>query len=102
MDPPYVYNVHAGDYEGFVSAIKGAIENPPEPHILPDMTEVAVIDRVRTWLATDWEDEARKIYGRPGAHNPDWPYVSGRRGGKLTLAEMGFVAYSFKRFCLKA
>ncbi|RSH82210.1 hypothetical protein EHS25_006143 [Saitozyma podzolica] len=74
MDPPYVYNVHAGDYEGFVAAIKGAIENPPEPHILPDMTEVAVIDRVRKWLATDWEDEARKIYGRPGAHNPDWPY----------------------------
>jgi hypothetical protein len=81
MDPPYVYNVHAGDYDGFVAAIKGAMDNPPQPHILPDMTEAAVIERVRRWLETDWEDEARKIYGRQGAHNPDWPYVSGRRRG---------------------
>ncbi|RSH93491.1 hypothetical protein EHS25_007847 [Saitozyma podzolica] len=30
MDLPYT--VHAQDYEGFVAAIKGAIETPPKPY----------------------------------------------------------------------
>lgn len=28
LDPPYVYNVFKGDKEGFVKAVKSAIENP--------------------------------------------------------------------------
>ena len=61
LDPPYVYNVHDGDYDGFVSAIRQAFENPPTKGlILPDMTEQAQLDRVRHLLRHDWETEMRR------------------------------------------
>ncbi|KZP09351.1 glycosyltransferase family 18 protein [Athelia psychrophila] len=61
LDPPFVYNVFAEDLDGFVAAIKGALENPIERHVLERMRMSAVMARVEGWLEHDWRREAAAL-----------------------------------------
>lgn len=79
FDPPYVYNVFKGDKEGFLRAIKDAMEHPIERspifsrsvcfsvinsvrrYILPRMRMGAVEQRLGDILERDWKEEARVL-----------------------------------------
>ncbi|KAJ6557273.1 hypothetical protein DFH09DRAFT_1280031 [Mycena vulgaris] len=60
LDPPYVYNVFAGDYPAFKKAIADAMTHPIEIYIPEHMTEAAVEKRVTAFLDRDWRAEANK------------------------------------------
>jgi len=60
-DPPYVYNVFKGDQEGFVQAIKDAINTPIDRYILPRMTIKAIEARMREILENDWYKMAEDL-----------------------------------------
>ncbi|KAJ6560403.1 hypothetical protein B0H19DRAFT_853525, partial [Mycena capillaripes] len=57
FDPPYVYNVFAGDKEGFMRAIKDALANPIQSHILDRMRMSAVEQRLANIIERDWKAE---------------------------------------------
>jgi len=58
LDPPYVYNVHAGNYTGFVDAVRQA-STTEIPRFIPEhMTELAVRERVRNLMEHDWRSDA--------------------------------------------
>nr|XP_019013144.1 uncharacterized protein I206_02641 [Kwoniella pini CBS 10737]OCF51925.1 hypothetical protein I206_02641 [Kwoniella pini CBS 10737] len=60
LDPPYVYNVQAHDYEGFVNAIQSSISHPPtKKYIDPPMTLNEVRKRVERLVETDWKSIAK-------------------------------------------
>ena len=61
MDPPYVYNVFKDDKEGFIDAIKQALENPIHRQVLPGMTMLAIQKRLAAILETDWRKEAEAV-----------------------------------------
>ncbi|KZP07285.1 hypothetical protein FIBSPDRAFT_875686 [Athelia psychrophila] len=61
LDPPYVYNVFANDLEGFVSAIKGAVDNPIQSFVLDDMKIQSVERRLHAILQHDWDGEATRL-----------------------------------------
>lgn len=55
VDPPYVYNVHRSDKQGFLNAVKEAIENPFEGQFIPEhMKENEMRKRVRVLVESDW------------------------------------------------
>jgi len=54
----YVYHVHANDYEGFVKAIKKASTTEIPSFIPKHMTELAVRERLRILMETDWKTQA--------------------------------------------
>lgn len=57
----YVYNVRAGDYQGFIAALRGAFTDPmPERYIDPEMTEDAMRHRISSLVGRDWETQAKK------------------------------------------
>ncbi|KAJ7512749.1 hypothetical protein B0H11DRAFT_1947220 [Mycena galericulata] len=58
LQPPYVYHVFKGDRDGFVDAIKQAVEHPIDSYVLDRMTMQAVEERLANILSTDWEAEA--------------------------------------------
>ena len=60
-DPPYVYNVFKGDQEGFVQAIKDAINTPIDRYIIPRMAMKAVESRLKEILDADWHKEAENL-----------------------------------------
>ncbi|KAJ3514354.1 hypothetical protein NLJ89_g2429 [Agrocybe chaxingu] len=60
-DPPYVYHVHKGDYEGFIKAVKAASTTEIPSFIPPHMTESAVRERVRKLMETDWKALAAEL-----------------------------------------
>ncbi|KAK4684439.1 hypothetical protein P7C73_g5734, partial [Tremellales sp. Uapishka_1] len=56
MDSPYVYNVRAGDYDGFLAALRNAVQHPIlEPYIDPEMTLIAMRTKVRDLVEADWQ-----------------------------------------------
>ncbi|KAF6759565.1 hypothetical protein DFP72DRAFT_885447 [Ephemerocybe angulata] len=59
--PPYVYTVHARDYEGFVAAIKKALATPIERYIAPHMKREAFRQRLINWAETDWKAKAEEL-----------------------------------------
>ncbi|WRT65802.1 uncharacterized protein IL334_002751 [Kwoniella shivajii] len=59
LDPPYVYNVRAHDYEGYVDAIREAINNRPPRYIDPSMTPESIRKRVKRLVETDWRSIAK-------------------------------------------
>ncbi|KAK4687880.1 hypothetical protein P7C73_g2237, partial [Tremellales sp. Uapishka_1] len=62
LDPPYVYNVFVNDYEGFVRALHGAMNDPPPgPHVDAYMTEKGMRERMERLVETDWEGLAREL-----------------------------------------
>ncbi|KAJ7033664.1 hypothetical protein C8F04DRAFT_1210791 [Mycena alexandri] len=61
LDPPYVYHVFRGDRDGFVKAIKDAVEHPIQSYVLDRMKMEAVMHRLGNILSTDWEAEASAI-----------------------------------------
>lgn len=61
MDPPYVYNVHKDDYEGFAAAIKAALETPIERTVLERMRLEAIEERLGVILGVDWEGEMERV-----------------------------------------
>lgn len=61
MDPPYVYNVHKDDYEGFASAINAALETPIERTILERMRLPVIEERLDAILKVDWEEEMKRL-----------------------------------------
>jgi len=62
LDPPYVYNVRRGDKEGFLKAIKSALENPlTDRYIVERMKMESLEKRLQDLLDTDWENEAAKV-----------------------------------------
>jgi len=64
LDPPYVYNVHAGDKEGFLKAIKSALKNPLTDRLVLERMKMASLEqRVQDLLETNWESEAATIGG---------------------------------------
>ncbi|CAA7262774.1 unnamed protein product [Cyclocybe aegerita] len=60
-DPPYVYHVHKGDYEGFIKAVKAASITEIPSFIPPHMTEFVVRERVRNLIETDWKALAAEL-----------------------------------------
>lgn len=56
-----MYNVFANDIDGFVNAIRGAIENPIQPFVLEEMKIEAVERRLHAILQRDWEGEAKRL-----------------------------------------
>lgn len=51
-----MYNVHAGDYDGFIKAIQTAVTTTSvPPYIDPEMTEVGVKDRMAKLVERDWK-----------------------------------------------
>ncbi|KAK4688192.1 hypothetical protein P7C73_g1919, partial [Tremellales sp. Uapishka_1] len=64
LDPPYVYNVRAQDFEGFIAALEGAVANPPPRYIDPPMTDAGVRGRVERLVETDWKAVASEIVER--------------------------------------
>ncbi|KAF8334197.1 uncharacterized protein EI90DRAFT_3051445 [Cantharellus anzutake] len=62
LDPPYVYNVHSGDKEGFLKAIKGAMTNPlTDRYILERMMMSSVEKRVQNLMEADWRSKAEEL-----------------------------------------
>lgn len=61
LGPPYVYNVFANDLEGFVSAVKGAVDNPIQSFVLDDMKIQSVERRLHAILQHDWDREATRL-----------------------------------------
>jgi len=61
LDPPYVYNVFKNDLQGFVNAIKGALENPIRSFVPESMKMKSLEDRVHAILQKDWEGEAMSL-----------------------------------------
>ncbi|WRT66441.1 uncharacterized protein IL334_003398 [Kwoniella shivajii] len=59
LDPPYVYNVRAHDYQGFVDAIHEALNNPPPRYIDPSMTPDSIRKRVKKLVDNDWRSIAK-------------------------------------------
>jgi hypothetical protein len=58
---PQVYNVMAGDYEGFRDAIKAAMDTAIEPWVAPWMTREAADARMRHLMEHDWQSDAAEI-----------------------------------------
>jgi hypothetical protein len=54
----YVYNVKAGDYDGFVNAIKAALTTPTPPYIDPEMTDEAMRGRMSNLIEGNWKELA--------------------------------------------
>ncbi|KAJ7432318.1 hypothetical protein B0H11DRAFT_1760765 [Mycena galericulata] len=61
LSPPYVYHVHKGDRDGFVQAIKDAIDNPIQSYVLDRMRISAVEYRLGQILEHDWRAEAEEV-----------------------------------------
>ncbi|KAJ6620752.1 hypothetical protein B0H10DRAFT_1048633 [Mycena sp. CBHHK59/15] len=66
-DPPYVYNVFKGDYEGFKSAIADSMTHPIERYIPETMSEAAVTKRIDAILDRDWKAEANAVLRQKSA-----------------------------------
>jgi hypothetical protein len=77
MDPPYVYNVFASDKEGFVKAVKAALDTPIDPYILTDMKPRAIEERLRAILKRDHYGMAKEILERRFAGLEDGPVSAG-------------------------
>ncbi|KAF8211118.1 hypothetical protein K438DRAFT_1808840 [Mycena galopus ATCC 62051] len=58
---PYVYHVFIGDRDGFVDAIKRAVENPIESYVLERMKITSVEYRLGKMLEHDWRTEAEEL-----------------------------------------
>ena len=57
----YVYTVRAGDYEGFLAALRGAVTNPmPERHIDPELTEEAMRHTMSDSVGRDWATQGKR------------------------------------------
>lgn len=68
IDPrSYVYNVAYRDADGLYEALKSALENPIERHIIPEVTDAANDERVRRLFARDLRAEAAEIYAADAA-----------------------------------
>ncbi|KAJ7129165.1 hypothetical protein C8R44DRAFT_699813 [Mycena epipterygia] len=61
LSAPYVYNVFAGDREGFLQAIQDAKANPIQSFVLERMKMSAVEDRFGKILEHDWRAEASDL-----------------------------------------
>ncbi|KAF7313104.1 hypothetical protein MKEN_00996300 [Mycena kentingensis (nom. inval.)] len=61
LDPPYVYNVFVGDTEGFVDAIRQAVEHPFESFIPEYMRFFAIEERLGRIINTDWRRLAEDL-----------------------------------------
>ncbi|ORY24886.1 hypothetical protein BCR39DRAFT_561348 [Naematelia encephala] len=74
LEPPYVYNVKAGDYDGFVAAIEAAITTPTPPYEDPEMTEEAVRERMRNLIERDWKALAAERWNEMSEQGraPEW------------------------------
>ncbi|KAF7320164.1 hypothetical protein MKEN_00800900 [Mycena kentingensis (nom. inval.)] len=68
LDPPFVYNVFQGDKQGFIDAVKKALENPIDRFILDRMRMSAVEERLAGILETDWRGEGIKLLEERKAH----------------------------------
>ncbi|KAF7979996.1 hypothetical protein HWV62_40088 [Athelia sp. TMB] len=64
LGEPYVYNVHVGDKEGFVRAIREALHKPIESYVLDRMRKEQVQARVHAVLETDWRTMAAELLER--------------------------------------
>ncbi|KAF8966123.1 hypothetical protein BDZ97DRAFT_1917812 [Flammula alnicola] len=58
FEPPFIYNVHAKDWDGFIEAIKTASRTEIPSFIPNHMTERAVQERLRRLMETDWKSKA--------------------------------------------
>ncbi|KAL1411731.1 hypothetical protein Q8F55_002697 [Vanrija albida] len=58
---PYVYQVKAGDYDGFVRAIRKALEKPMLPKHYARMTDKALDRRMYEFVHHDWKHAAEVI-----------------------------------------
>ncbi len=63
----YVYHVYAGDYEGFVEALRQASTTPTPRYINELMTVESVRERMKSLMETDWKQEA-EIFRTEQAH----------------------------------
>ncbi|KAF8211116.1 hypothetical protein K438DRAFT_1808837 [Mycena galopus ATCC 62051] len=61
LSAPYVYHVFVGDRDGFVDAIKSAIENPIESYVLERMKIESVQYRLGKILEHNWRIEAEEL-----------------------------------------
>ncbi|KAH9477853.1 hypothetical protein JR316_0010085 [Psilocybe cubensis] len=61
FDPPYVYNVHARNWTGFVEAIKAASTTEIASFIPEHMTETAVQARLKKLMEENWRSKAAKL-----------------------------------------
>ncbi|EIM85956.1 uncharacterized protein STEHIDRAFT_168983 [Stereum hirsutum FP-91666 SS1] len=57
LGPPYVYHVHHGDEEGFVNAVREALDNPIDRYILDRMRLSEIEKRLQAVLEWDREME---------------------------------------------
>lgn len=61
-DPPYVYNVKKGDLEGFVDAVRRAVENPLGDRWVPERMRMESVERrLEELVGRDWEGEWRRL-----------------------------------------
>ncbi|KAF8882177.1 hypothetical protein CPB84DRAFT_1791109 [Gymnopilus junonius] len=61
FEPPYVYHVHAGDWSGFVAAIKAASRTEIPSFIPNHMSLEAIRDRLTKLMETDWRAQAAAL-----------------------------------------
>ncbi|CAK5275238.1 unnamed protein product [Mycena citricolor] len=59
--PPYVYNVFKNDRDGFVQAIRDAMDHPIESYVPENMRIAAVEQRLGRIVEHDWREEAVKL-----------------------------------------
>ncbi|KLT45760.1 hypothetical protein CC85DRAFT_310485 [Cutaneotrichosporon oleaginosum] len=88
LEEPYVYHVKAGDEEGLRAAMQRAVDNPIPRYIPPHMTWDAFMGRVRSFLARDWQAEAKQHIVQTYADAPKWQYLamdSPYKGTSMTL-----------------
>ncbi|KZP31529.1 hypothetical protein FIBSPDRAFT_724484 [Athelia psychrophila] len=64
LAPPYVYNVRRDDRDGFVKAIKDAVENPIPSYILPRMRIYSVALRLDNLMHSNWQRGAAVVLER--------------------------------------
>ncbi|KAI0037152.1 hypothetical protein K488DRAFT_75486 [Vararia minispora EC-137] len=72
-NPPYVYNVFKGDKQGFIDAIRSALENPIDSFVIDHMRMHALETRVQEILTKNYRGMASDILSRRQAGREDGP-----------------------------
>jgi hypothetical protein len=92
----YVYNVKAGDYQGFINAIQSALTTPTPPYMDPEMTDEAMRGRMRDLIERDWKGLAGERWrenekkGERSVSAGDWVIDKGEALMRIGMGSVGF------------
>ncbi|KAI0317949.1 hypothetical protein OF83DRAFT_84019 [Amylostereum chailletii] len=76
LDPPYVYNVFINDKQGFVKAIKSALNNPIDSFVPEHMRMKSIESRLQHILERDYYTAAKHALERRKLGQEEGPYFT--------------------------